>query len=56
MFRQKLTESGFDPELTRLYEASLFISMAPLHIDVPKKVIAFLVNAADILDELERKF
>jgi hypothetical protein len=56
MFRQKLTESGFDPELTRLYEASLFISMAPLHIDVPKKVIAFLVNAADILDELERNF
>ncbi|EKS73268.1 hypothetical protein BURK_002335 [Burkholderia sp. SJ98] len=54
MFERKLTSSGFDPKLTRLYEASLFISMAPLHIDVPKKVIAFLVNAANILDELER--
>ncbi|WP_248320393.1 capsular biosynthesis protein [Caballeronia sp. Sq4a] len=55
MFERKLIENGFDPVLTRLYEASLFISMAPLHIDVPKKVIAFLINAADILNSLDRK-
>ncbi|MDR5855197.1 capsular biosynthesis protein [Caballeronia sp. LZ062] len=55
-FRRKLVQNGFDPVLARLYEASLFISMAPLHIDVPKKVVAFLVNAAGILDEVEREF
>jgi hypothetical protein len=27
--------------------------MVPLHIDSPKKVIAFLINAESILDEIE---
>lgn len=44
---------GFDAELMRLYEASLFLSMLPLHTDVPKKALAFAINAGMILDELE---
>jgi len=53
-FRESLADAGFDLRLVRLYEASLFLSMLPLHADVPKKVIAFLLTAAGILDELER--
>jgi hypothetical protein len=36
----------------RLGEASLFLSMLPLHLDHPRKVIAFLLRARSILDEL----
>ncbi len=53
-FYHCLSEAGFDSRLTRLYEASLFISMAPLHMDVPSKVLAFLLNAKHILDEVEQ--
>ena len=52
LFRDQLEKSGFDPELTRLYEASLFISMLPLHIDRPLKVLAFAATATAILDTL----
>jgi hypothetical protein len=51
-FRSQLKKSGFDPELTRFYEASLFISMLPLHIDRPLKVLAFAATAVAILDSL----
>ena len=51
-FVGRLGEAGFDVRLVRLYEASLFLSMLPLHIDVPKKVLAFALRARDILDEL----
>jgi hypothetical protein len=37
----------------RLGEASLFLSMLPLHIDYPNKVIAFMLKASQILDEVE---
>lgn len=50
---KKLQEIGYDPYIIRLYEASLFLSMVPLHIDSPKKVIAFLINAENILNEIE---
>lgn len=48
-FVARLEDSGFDVGLVRLYEASLFLSMLPLHIDVPKKVLAFALRARDIL-------
>jgi hypothetical protein len=51
-FISVLEEAGFDYRLTRLCEASLFISMTPMHIDRPLKVLAFLINAMGILDEL----
>jgi len=53
MFESMLGRSGFEARLTRLFEASLFISMLPLHIDRPRKVLAFALNAALILDELD---
>jgi hypothetical protein len=52
MFLDRLDKSGFDPKLTRLCEASLFISMLPLHMDRPRNVLAFAINAAGILDQL----
>lgn len=56
MFETRLCDAGFEPALIRLFEASLFLSMVPLHIDSPKKVLALLVNASGILSELEHIF
>ena len=53
MFCEYITKAGFDYRLTRLYEASLFLSMLPLHIDNPKKVLGFILNAVNILNEVE---
>lgn len=53
IFRRKLEENGYDYWLVRLYEASLFLSMLPLHIDNPHKVYGFILNARNILKEIE---
>lgn len=53
IFRKKLAENGYDYLAVRVYEASLFLSMLPLHIDYPHKVFGFVLNAIDILDEIE---
>lgn len=53
LFRKKVEENGFDYWRVRIYEASLFISMLPLHIDYPYKVYGFILNAANILKEIE---
>ncbi len=53
LFKKELAGCGIDFELIRLYEASLFLSMLPLHMDRPQKVFAFVMNAAAILDSLE---
>lgn len=53
IFQEYLQNNGLDYKLIRLYEASLFLSMLPLHIDREKKVFAFLLNALDILEQLE---
>lgn len=53
MFEQRLEQAGFDLTLVRLCEASLFISMLPLHIDRPRKVLGFAINAVNILDAVE---
>lgn len=55
MFRSSLDKAGIDLKLVRLYEASLFLSMLPLHMDRPKKVFAFILNAIAIMDSLENK-
>lgn len=52
LFRARLDEAGFDPELVRTCEASLFISMLPLHIDRPRNVLGFAATADAILSEL----
>ena len=56
MFEVRLRKHGFDPEIIRIFEASLFLSMVPLHIDSPNKVLALLTNANSIISELERTF
>lgn len=54
IFKRKLEENGYDYLTVRIYEASLFLSMLPLHIDSPRKVFAFLLNARNILKEIEQ--
>ena len=53
IFREYLDEAGIDFKLIRLYEASLFLSMLPLHMDRPRKVFGFILNAIAIMDSLE---
>ena len=53
VFKKKVEENGYNYWLVRVYEASLFISMLPLHIDNPHKVYGFILNAANILQEIE---
>lgn len=54
VFRRKLEENGFDYLTVRLYEASLFLSMLPLHIDNPHKVFGFILNVKNILEMIEK--
>lgn len=54
IFKQKLKENGYDYLTVRLYEASLFLSMLPLHIDYPHKVFGFILNVRNILKEIEK--
>lgn len=51
-FQRRLEARGIDVYGVRLREASLFLSMLPLHQDDSRKVLAFVLNAAAILDEL----
>ena len=54
IFKRKVAENGFDYLTVRIYEASLFLSMLPLHIDNPHKVFGFLLNVKKLLEEIER--
>ncbi len=54
IFKEKLSQKGYDYNLVRLYEASLFLSMLPLHIDNKRKVLGFVLNAINILKEIEK--
>lgn len=53
LFAGELEHNGFDVDQVRLCEAALFLSMLPLHIDIPRRVVAFALVARDIMDELE---
>lgn len=53
-FRAEIAALGYDMRVVRLVEAGLFLSMTPLHLDVPKKVLAFLFIGNGILDALDR--
>ncbi len=52
-FRDYVENNGFSYEAVRLYEVSLFLSMLPLHMDNPQKVFGFILNAINIMGELE---
>ena len=54
VFQKYLEENQFSYPIVRLYEASLFLSMLPLHMDNPQKVFGFLLNGIEILQEVER--
>jgi len=54
IFKEYLEKNGYDYRLVRLYEASLFLSMLPYHMDQPGKVFGFILNAVNILDEVEK--
>ncbi len=54
LFKESLSRFGVDFVLVRLYEASLFLSMLPLHMDRPQKVFGFIMNALAIMDSLEK--
>ncbi len=54
IFKRKVEENGFDYLTVRIYEASLFLSMLPLHIDNPHKVLGFILNVKNILKEIEQ--
>jgi hypothetical protein len=53
-FQGALEDAGYDIYGVRLREASLFLSMLPLHSDDPRKVLGFLLRAIEIIDELKR--
>jgi hypothetical protein len=52
IFIEKLVSHGFDYATVRMFEVSLFISMLPLHAENALKVLAFILNAGDILQEI----
>lgn len=54
IFKSYLEQNGYDYKLVRLYEASLFLSMLPYHMDQPGKVFGFILNAMHILEEVEK--
>ena len=53
IFLNQVKSMGHDVRIMRLGEASLFLSMLPLHVDYPKKVLAFMLIARQILSEVE---
>ena len=54
IFQEALEARGYDLYGVRLREASLFLSMLPLHKDDPRKVLGFLLRAVEIIEELRR--
>jgi hypothetical protein len=52
-FVQRLVTLGYPSLQVRLREASLFLSMLPLHQESSGKLLAFVLNAIAILDEVE---
>ncbi|MEM9349086.1 MAG: hypothetical protein AAGA47_02415 [Pseudomonadota bacterium] len=52
-FFERLASEGWSFKEVRAVEASLFLSMLPLHLDHERKLIGFALIAKDILNELE---
>ena len=53
LFINELAARDLDPSGIRLLEASLFLSMLPLHRDKPRNILAFILIAINILREVE---
>lgn len=54
ILKKYLHQYEYDYTCVRLFEASLFLSMLPLHMDHPTKVFGFLLNAIKIMNEVEQ--
>lgn len=54
VFKNYLEKNNYNFKLVRLYESSLFLSMLPLHMDNPQKVLGFILNAINIMEEIEK--
>lgn len=54
-FADRLAQEGWDFAQVRAVEASLFLSMLPLHLDHPRKLLSFALIAKDIIETLEGK-
>lgn len=52
-FRTRLAQEGWDVRDVRAVEASLFLSMLPLHLDHERKPLGFCLIVRRILEELE---
>lgn len=52
-FVRRIEQRGIDPRVLRTCEASLFLSMLPLHSEHPNKLLALALNVVRILDELD---
>lgn len=52
IFNTYIETLGLSGRLVRLYEASLFLSMTPLHLEDHGRVAAFLVRCNQILDDI----
>jgi hypothetical protein len=52
LFYNYLNKNKISVELLKVYEASLFLSMTPLHIDKPENVEQFLNKCDKILKEI----
>ena len=52
-FKRCIEQNGYDYHFVRVGEVALFLSMLPLHIDNPHKVLGFILNAIRIMDEIE---
>ena len=53
IFLSRMEAMGFKSSRIRLYEASLFLSMLPLHVESPKKLMGFILSAVKILEQLK---
>ena len=53
VFKTRLAAEGWDYRQVRAVEASLFLSMLPLHLDHPRKLLSFALIAKEIIEELE---
>jgi hypothetical protein len=52
IFNTYIETLGLSGRLVRLYEASLFLSMTPLHLEDHGRVAAFLIRCNQILDDI----
>lgn len=54
-FLARIEAAGYSPRLMRTFEMSLFLSMLPLHVDMPRKLPAFCLTACDLIMQLENE-